>query len=139
MIIETIVFGIQNITMSNLFFMDSAEPPKPKDDVRITELSASPYPDGSRVRMILQMTPFLERPNLEIYARKEDGTIVAEMSVIETMTPKLEFTLHIRGVDTIEGHYVLRAELFYDDRHDPQDVKEVPFQIPAPDEHQQQD
>lgn len=88
-----------------------------------------PYPDGSRVRMELTITPFLERPNLEIFARKVDGPIVAEVSVIETMTPTLEFTLHIRGVDSLPGEYILRAELYYEDRQQPQDVREVAFTI----------
>lgn len=125
--------------MNNLFFVDNAEPPKPKEEVRIAELSVEPYPDGSRVRMALKITPFLERPNLEIYAQKVDGPIVAEMSVIETMTPNLEFTMHIRGVDTFEGQYVLRAELFYEDRHSPQHVQEIAFQIPAPEQDPEQE
>ncbi|GAB4574006.1 MAG: hypothetical protein Kow0077_18390 [Anaerolineae bacterium] len=115
--------------MSNLFFLNDSEPPRSKDEVRIIDLTATPYPDGSRVRIGIKLTPFLERPNLEIYARKADGPIVAEMSVIETMTPTLEFTLHIRGVDTLEGDYTLRAELFYEDRLNPQDQREIAFAI----------
>lgn len=122
--------------MSNLFFFDDSQPPKPPAETRIQELTAEPYPDGSRVRMSVRITPFLERPNLEIYARKVDGPIVAEMSVIETMTPTLEFTMHIRGVATLAGDYVLRAELYYEDRQQPQDTREVNFTI-APLAHDQ--
>jgi hypothetical protein len=118
--------------MSNdIFLFDSSDAPQPREHVKITALAASPYPDGSRVHMELRITPFLERPNLEIYAQKVDGPLVAEMSVIETMTPNLEFTLHIRGVETLAGTYILRAELFYDDRMQPQDAREISFQIDA--------
>ncbi len=92
----------------------------------------TPYPDGSRVRMALTITPFEQRPNLEIFARKVDGPIVAEMSVIETMTPNLEFTIHLRGAEKLSGDYTLRAELYYEDRQQPQDSREVAFTI-APD------
>jgi hypothetical protein len=114
---------------NNLFFFDSDEAPLPRDQVRITELTAQPYPDGSRVHMQVNITPFLERPSLEIYARKDGGPIVAEMSVIETMTPRLEFTLHIRGVESLPGDYSLRAELYYDDRQSPLDAREIQFTV----------
>jgi hypothetical protein len=116
---------------NNLFFLDSDETLLPREQVRIAALTAEPYPDGTRVRMQIEITPFQERPNLEIFARKVDGPIVAEMSVIQTMTPHLEFTLHIRGVETHTGSYTLRVELFYADRLNPQDVREVEFQIAA--------
>lgn len=114
--------------MTNLFFFDDSEA-KPPSEVTITELNATPYDDGARVRVEVKLTPFQQRPNLEIYARKDDGPIVAEMSVIETMTPLLEFTLHIRGVETLNGTYTLTAELFYEDRQQPQDTREVQFEI----------
>ena len=115
--------------MNNIFLFDSQEAPVPPDRMAIKHLKASPYPDGSRVRMELRVTPFLERPNLEIYAKKVGGPIVAEMSVIETMTPELEFTLHIRGVDSFEGEYILHAELYYEERTQPQAVEEITFTI----------
>ncbi|GEM_PF-176450 len=124
----------QGHDMSDLFFFDTNEAPQPRDRVKITELTATPYPDGSRVRIKITLTPFLERPNLEIYAKKTDGPIVAELSVIEPMTPLLEFTLHIRGAEELAGDYLVRAELFYDDRTSPQDARETSFQIVIPEE-----
>ena len=115
--------------MSDIFFFDTGESPQPRERVEIVALEALPYPDGSRVHIRVQMTPFLERPNLEIYAQKEDGPIVAEMSVIETMQHILEFTLHIRGVDEVAGDYHLTAELFYDDRQQPQHRQEIDFSV----------
>lgn len=118
--------------MNNIFFVDGDEAPQTRDQVVIKDIVAEPYPDGSRVRIQIGLTPFLEKPNLEIYAQKVDGPIVAEMSVIETMTPHLEFTLHIRGVTELTGKYQLRAELYYDDRQQPQHSKTILFTIEAP-------
>ena len=50
------------------------------------------------------------------------------------MTPLLEFTLHIRGAEELAGDYLVRAELFYDDRTNPQDAQEISFQIVIPEE-----
>ncbi len=118
---------------SNIFFFDIDEPLRPPAEVEITALTAEPYPDGSRVRLTLKITPFQQRPNLEIYARKVGGPVVAELSVIESMTPNLEFTLHLRGVAETAGDYVLRAELYYADRASPQHSREITFSIPAQD------
>lgn len=115
--------------MSNLFLFDNDAVPQPKDKVKLVEITVTPYPEGNRVRLVIRITPFQERPNIEIYARKKDGPIVAEMSVIETMTPNLDFTLHIRGIDSLTGDYIVRAELYYEDRNEPQHVREVSFSI----------
>ncbi len=116
----------------SIFWLDSDEEPRSREDTRIAALIVEPYPDGRRVRLALNITPFIERPNLEIYARKIDGPLVAEMSIIETMTPRLEFTLHIRGLQDTSGDYLVRVELFYDERTQPQDIREITFNIPAP-------
>ena len=113
----------------NPFLFTSNEDLQPRENVKITSLKTTPYPDNTRIRMQLTITPFQERPNLEIFAYREDGLIVSEMSVIETMTPNLDFTLYIRGVKNTPGNYILRTELYYDDRNAPQDTKEVTFTI----------
>lgn len=115
--------------MSDFSFFDNNEVPQPRERVQIEALTATPYPDGTRVHLDIRLTPFLERPNLEIYARKAEGPVVAELSVIETMQHHLEFTLHIRGVQDTRGDYTLAVELFYADRQNPQHTKEVPFRI----------
>jgi hypothetical protein len=83
----------------------------PPAETRITALSAQPYPDGRRVRVNLEITPFQQRPHLEITLANAEGREVASASVVEPMSWKIEFTLHIRG----EPHspYTLTASLFY--------------------------
>ena len=50
--------------MNNPFLFDSDEPLRPREKVVITSLTVEPFPDGKRVRLRLQITPFEERPNL---------------------------------------------------------------------------
>jgi hypothetical protein len=115
--------------MNELFLFDNDQVPQPRKKIKITSLTAEPYPDGARVKTEVRITPFQDRPNLELYAKKVDGPIVAEMSVIETMTPNLDFTMHIRGIDELAGDYILRAELYYEERTDPQHTVEITFRI----------
>jgi hypothetical protein len=99
------------------------------EDTHITELGAEPYPDGYRLRVNLSMTPFKTRPFIEIIIKDASGDEVASTSVVEPMTWKLEFTMHIRG--ELNNPYTLEARLFYPDG--PSDTPQrVTFEIKPP-------
>ncbi|HML23241.1 MAG TPA: hypothetical protein PKD09_16420 [Aggregatilinea sp.] len=104
---------------------------RPRDEVRIDRVEAVPFPDGRRVHVEVEVTPFRERPNLEITMRNEQGRNVGEASVIATMTFKMEFNLHLRGITDPAGHYAVEVALYYDDPHAPQDQRRVEFTIPS--------
>lgn len=82
-------------------------------ETRITSLSAAPYPDGYRLRVNIEMTPFQQRPHLEVLLIDADGDEVASSSIVEPMSWKIEFTMHIRG--ELKNPYTLEARLFYPD------------------------
>jgi hypothetical protein len=83
------------------------------DKTRILVLQATPDPDGKRLKVFLELTPFQQRPTIEIDLTGPDGEPVASTSIIEPMQWKLELTLHIRGAAPIPGAYTLQARLFY--------------------------
>ena len=112
------------------FFDDPSMKPLPRDEMEITHLVAIPYPDRFRVKVEVNVTPFQERPNIILLAKRADDTVVAELDVIATMHTQMEFTLHIRNVDDPAGNYTLEAELFYDSRNPPQDHRIHDFEIP---------
>lgn len=105
--------------------------PLPKDEVRITEVTATPWPDRIRVRVHVRLTAFHERPNLILVAHDEDDRIVSELDVIETMSNDMEFTLHLRDVDDPAGLYTLTVALFYESRNPPQHQVIETFFVPA--------
>lgn len=105
--------------------------PRSPDEIRIEELDIRPYPDRFRVHVHIRITAFMERPNLLLVARKEDGVIVSELNIIETMHHDMEFTLHLRNVKDPTGQYTLSAELFYKTRNPPQYQRTETFIIPA--------
>lgn len=83
------------------------------EETQITRLSAEPYPDGYRVHVNIEITPFQKRPHIEAILTDADGMEIGSTSVIEPMSWKLEFTMHIRG--ELNNPYTLEAKLFYPD------------------------
>ena len=112
------------------------------ENVRIEKLVGEPYSDGKRVRVNLDMTPFQMRPHVDMVLLNPQGNISANISIIEPMSWKQEFTIHLREARQ-EGSYKLVARLFYPprDEEDPKlfrldipvedtDFKEFSFEIP---------
>ena len=99
----------------DIFFQDPDEIPLPPAEVRIETLTAEPYPDGRRVRVSLSVTPFQQRPNLDVTVTNSGGDQVAQASIIESITRKMELTLHLRGPQPLGAHH-LDATLFYEKR-----------------------
>ena len=96
----------------DIFFQDPSVIPLPPDDGKIVELRAEPWPDNRRVKVYLEITPFLKRPNGEISLRDAQGSQVASVSIIESIETKMEITLHLRGVDT-PGDFTVSAIIYY--------------------------
>jgi len=84
------------------------------EETDITSLSVEPYPDGRRLHVHIEMTPFQKRPHLDIVIRNGNGEDVATANVVEPMNWKIEFTMHLRG--ELKNPYTLEAKLFYLDR-----------------------
>jgi hypothetical protein len=100
------------MTMDFFFPEDHLDRATP-EETRITSLSAEPYPDGYRLHVYIEMTPFQKRPHLEVTLKDGNGDEVASASVVEPLTWKIEFTMHIRG--ELLNPYTLEAKLFYPD------------------------
>ena len=83
------------------------------EETRITTLTAEPYPDGYRLRVNIEMTPFQQRPHLEVVLNDADNQEIASSSIIEPLGWKIEFTMHVRG--ELNNPYTLEARLFYPD------------------------
>lgn len=83
------------------------------EETRITSLTAAPYPDGYRLRVNIEITPFQQRPHLEVVLNDANNEEIASSSIIEPLGWKIEFTMHIRG--ELNNPYTLEARLFYPD------------------------
>lgn len=100
------------------------------EETKIAKLTAQPYPDGRRLRINLEITPFQKRPYIEITLHNAQGNEIASTNIVEPMSWKLEFTMHLRG--ELQNPYTLNARLYY-----PEGPTDQPHQItfnvePAP-------
>ena len=125
-----------DLTTMDIFFQDPTEVPVPPQEVRIRKLQVEPMPDGKRVRVYLELTPFQKQPNGEISILNNDGEEVTTVSFIETINPKMQFTMHLRNSETV-GNYSVSALVFYSKLTDSIEIlKENQDQdsLPLPDE-----
>lgn len=99
----------------------------PPDQVRIERVRAVLYPDRRRVRVEVDITPFRERPNLEIAIRNDAGKVVAATSVVAAMAFHPAFTLHLREGGEAASGYEVVVLLYYDDPLAPQDRHQAPL------------
>ena len=93
-------------------FHNPSDIPLPPEEVRIRELRAEPFPDQRRVRIILEITPFQQKPNLEIKVLTESGREAASLSIIEAIDYKMEFTVHLKN-DSPSGEYIASLDIYY--------------------------
>ena len=115
----------------DIFFHDPDDIPLPPNEVRIRQFNVQPYPDGKRVRVYLEVTPFQKHPSAEISLFDALGDELGSISIIETIDPRMEMTMHLRGANA-NGPFTARADLFYEDL--PEEVANggVPAQYPIP-------
>lgn len=99
----------------------------PPQEVRILNLQVEPQPDGRRVKIRLELTPFQQDPSLELIIVDEQGGEVSRVFIIETIDDHLLFTMHLRS-GTPGTAYQLNARLYYDELGTI-DEKNLPFQM----------
>jgi hypothetical protein len=88
----------------------------PPKDIRLVDLQAEPYPDGKRIRVVLDLTPFQQKPYIDLNLKDSAGVIAATTSIVEPVTNRLELTLHIRRPPTDSiAQFTLSATLYYPD------------------------
>ncbi len=97
-------------------------------ETHITKLTAEPYPDGQRVRVDLEITPFQQRPTIEVKLTDANNDEVATASIVEPMMWKIEFTMHLRGANA--NPFKIEAKLFYPDGPQVEPVTQT-FEVPV--------
>lgn len=96
----------------------------PRAEVRITSLAIRPYADGRRMKLSFSLTPFQERPSVDLAVVNAAGQEVASLSLIEAMDTHFDFTVHLRGPEPA-GPHELRLTLFYLESDEPGAARQV--------------
>lgn len=100
------------------FFDDPLETPKPREDVRLKQLGLFVYPDGRRIAVGFDITPFLERPSIEVRVVNANGEVAGSLNVIQTLESNFNLTMHLRDKEPTEI-YEITAVLYYTPSNEP--------------------
>jgi hypothetical protein len=122
----------------DLFLTDPTEVPLPPAEVRIRVFRVEPWSDGRRVRVTLEIDPFQRRPSAEVVIRNAASEVVAEVMIIETMTRKMEFNMHLRSAET-GGVYHAQAALYYQALPEVKEGDPAPAEMPMPEQVDQKE
>lgn len=96
------------------FFADPNLEYLPPADTRLVEISAELDPNGKRLRFMLNLTSFQQKPQLEISFNNSRGEIVATTSIVEPAETKLDLAMHIRkSLKDADSHFTLSATIYY--------------------------
>ena len=69
-------------------------------DTRLLNMHAEPYANGKRVKVSLDITPFQQKPYLDLSFTDSSGKVLATTSIVEPVSWNLELNLHIRNSST---------------------------------------
>ncbi len=106
------------LNLKSLFFMDinffddPLQSPKSREDVRIEKIGLFIYEDRRRVMFGVELTPFLERPSLQVTITNADGIRAGSLNVIDTLQPNFSLTMHLRDAEVTDP-YALTVVVYY--------------------------
>lgn len=118
------------------FFDNPLETPRRREDVRIRQIGLYLHQDLRRMAFGVELTPFAERPSIEVLITNGKGEPAGSLHVIETLTPNFNLTMHLRDEETTNP-YRLTAVLYYSwpDREKIEvERREVSFEVAQPGE-----
>ena len=93
---------------------DPSDLPRPPEEVSVRAIQVDPYPDGQRLRVTLEFTPFQEAPDLVVRVLDANETELAEVSIIGAHQPTLGLTVHLKKQSN-QYPYSLDASVRYDE------------------------
>jgi hypothetical protein len=109
-------------------FYEPEEAARPPDEITFRRFAAEPLEDGRRVRLSLSITPFQQRPSIEIELFDPSQRPVARTSIVEATDVNMSLTVHLRG-EVDQGEYTAQARLYYPP-NPPVDQAQALFHLP---------
>lgn len=94
------------------FFDNPEDAPKSREDVRIKTLGLYLFEDQMRVAVGFDLTPFLEKPCIEVVLLNERGEKSGSLHVIDTLETNFSLTMHIRDKEPTDS-YDVNVTVYY--------------------------
>ncbi len=96
----------------SIFFHDPHEVRLPPEEVHLKSIQVFPLGEGGRIRVQIELSYFLRRPNLEVIVTNPAGEEVAHTTILETLLTKLELTMHLREYEPGMEYHV-ETKVYY--------------------------
>ncbi|MBN1120999.1 MAG: hypothetical protein JXJ17_07970 [Anaerolineae bacterium] len=113
----------------NFILEDPELSPRPREEIRITSLQATPEKDGRRVRVMIEITAFApaDRPSLMLAIIGSDRAVLSETTIVEADQYRLAITMHLADAPTSpDDPLELHAALYFEPEK-PQHVTSISF------------
>ena len=94
------------------FFDDPSEAPKSREDVKLNQIGLYLHEDRRRVSVGFDITPFIERPCIEVTAVNERGEKAGSLHVIDSLDANFSLVMHLRDKEPTDT-YEIKAVLYY--------------------------
>lgn len=94
------------------FYDDPNDRPVMREDVRIRDMQLEVSPEGRRVAVDFDITPFIERPSIQLFVVNASGEKAGSLTVIETLDNKFGLVIHLRDKEPTET-YEIHAHVYY--------------------------
>lgn len=94
------------------FFDDPGDAPRVREDVRFNNLGVYVHPGNRRIAIGFDITPFIERPSVEVELTNARGERAGAVSVIQTPEANFHLNTFLRDKEPTET-YELLAVLYY--------------------------
>ncbi|MCK5794246.1 MAG: hypothetical protein KAH12_06055 [Anaerolineales bacterium] len=81
-------------------------------DTDILEITAEPYLDKRRIKVLFRLSSFASTPNASITLTNEDNQLLVSANMVNIFNTENEITLHIPKNKNQPGEYSVTLELF---------------------------
>ncbi len=94
------------------FYEDPVREPRSREEVRFNRLGIFMYEDSRRFVVGFDLTPFIERPSLQVCVTDESGRELTSLTIIEAIQTNFNLTMHLpeHGSNTL---FDVSALLYY--------------------------
>lgn len=94
------------------FYEDPLKRGKPRGEVRFKQLGLYVHEDRRRVAVGFDITPFDERPCIDVFVVNSDGVPAGSMHIVDIMESNFTLTMHLRDEKPTD-EYQVTAVLYY--------------------------
>jgi len=102
--------------------------PLPPKEVHFIDLKIEPWEDKMRFKVFVQISEFLEPPNLNFIITDKNSEIVSEVTLIENVDTDIVFTMHLRNASQ-QNQLTLLGEIFYSEEIGKVDSQTINFSL----------